>query len=318
VSTAEIAAGHGLSRPVKITVAIPFYSGVDRLAVALRSLMAQESNDWDGFVVDDAGPSPEARDVVADIGGGRIRYVRNERNLGLAGNWNRCLELAEQDLVTIFHADDELRPEYVVGVLDAHAAFPDAVAVYTGAQVIGSAGTPVFSFPDEVKRFTRPRAHGGYIRVAGERGLASLLRGQHIFCPSLSYKRSRLPIPAFSARWRQVTDLDLLARILLEGGLLVGVPTPSYRYRRHESSQTALLTASLDRFHEEFSVYDEIAQEARVRGWDRAARTARRAAIVRLHLLYRALEGVIGRDRAMYRSCMGLLRERRSGHGGPV
>ena len=302
-------------KPVKLTVAVPFYADADRLATALASLVAQRCDDWDAVVVDDAGPSPEARDVVARIGEGRIRYVRNPENLGLAGNWNRCLELAEHDLVTLFHADDELAPDYVGRVLDTHRAFPDAVAVFTGATVVGPDGTPIFSLPDEVKRFTRPRARNGYVHVFGEPGLVSLLRGQHIFCPSLSYRRDRLPAPAFRPRWCQVTDLDLLARVLLDGGRLVGVDAPAYRYRRHDENQTALLTASLERFREEFAVYDEIGAAAQARGWTRAASTARRAMIVRLHLRYRSIEGLLARDGARYRACTGLLRERSAGRG---
>lgn len=295
---------------MRLTVAVPFYADADRLAVALASLVAQDCDDWDAIVVDDAGPSPEARDVVARIGGGRIRYVRNAENRGLAGNWNRCLELAEHDHVALFHADDELASDYVRRVLDAHRAFPDAAAVFTGATVIGPDGAPMFSLPDEVKRFTRPRPRDGCVHVEGEDGLVSLLRGQHIFCPSLSYRRDRLPTPAFRPRWRQVTDLDLLARILLGDGRLVGVAAKAYRYRRHDENQTALLTVSLERFHEEFAVYDEIGAAALGRGWTRAASTARRAMIVRLHLRYRSIEALLARDGARYRACTALLRER--------
>ena len=133
---------------------------------------------------------------MARVGGGRIRYVRNDENLGLAGNWNRCLELAEHDAVTLFHADDELQPNYVRLVLDTASTKPrTAVGVFAGAALIGPSGQRIFSFPDEMKRFSRPKAVGGEIHVAGEPGLASLFRGQYIFCPSLSYKRSRLPTP---------------------------------------------------------------------------------------------------------------------------
>jgi hypothetical protein len=42
----------------------------------------------------------------------RISYVRNPTNLGIAGNWNRCLELAETALFTLHHADDRLNARY--------------------------------------------------------------------------------------------------------------------------------------------------------------------------------------------------------------
>ena len=262
-----------------LTLAVPFYANSHLLASALMSLRNQSSDDWEAVVVDDAGPEPGVAELVERIGRGRFRYLRNEANLGLAGNWNRCLEVARTELVTIFHADDELGPDYVARVLELADGDRDAVAVFTGASVIGPTGARIFSVPDEVKRFTRPRAAGTRLEVAGEAGLVSLLRGQHIFCPSLAYRRDRLPTPAFDPRWRQVTDLDLLARLLLRGDRVVGTTEPAYRYRRHGANQTALLTASLARFHEEFAVYAEIADATRARGWPRAADTASRAAI---------------------------------------
>jgi glycosyltransferase involved in cell wall biosynthesis len=296
---------------VTLTLAIPFYANTDLLAAALASVVAQDCDDWEAIVVDDAGPESDAAAVVERVGAGRVRYLRNPVNLGLAGNWNRCLEFAETELVTIFHADDELRPDYVRRVLEVHRGAPDAVAVFTGASVIDANGKAIFSFPDEVKRFTRPRAQGDRIDVFGEAGLVSLLRGQHIFCPSLAYQRTRLPQPTFDARWRQVTDLDLLSRLLLSGERIVGSTETAYRYRRHAANQTALLTASLDRFDEEWAIYDEIAARARARGWTRAVATAERAHKVRLHAAYEAVRSVLHADVRRARACVAMLRHPR-------
>ena len=298
-----------------LTLAVPFYANTELLAAALASVVAQDSDDWEAVVVDDAIVESDARDVVTRIGGGRIRYLRNPANLGLAGNWNRCLDVAETELVTIFHADDELRPDYVRRVLDVHRAAPDAIAVFTGASVIGPTGKQTFSFPDEVKRFTRPRAQGGRIDVAGEAGLVSLLRGQHIFCPSLAYQRARLPQPTFDTRWRQVADLDLLSRLLVGGERIVGTTETAYRNRRHSANQTALLTASLDRFDEEYAIFDEIATRARSRGWSRAVATAQHAYKVRLHAAYEGVRSVLRGDVRQARACLDLARGARGRRG---
>jgi glycosyltransferase involved in cell wall biosynthesis len=299
---------------VTLTLAIPFYANTELLAAALASVLAQDCDDWEAVVVDD-GSDSDAREVVTRAGGGRIRYLRNPTNLGLAGNWNRCLEVAETELVTIFHADDVLRADYARRVLDVHRATPDAVAVFTGASVIGPTGKAIFSIPDEVKRFTRPRADGDRIDVAGEAGLVSLLRGQHIFCPTLAYQRERLPQPTFDARWRQVTDLDLLARLLVAGEHIVGTTEAAYRYRRHSANQTALLTASLDRFDEEYAVFAEIATRARARGWTRAAATAERARKVQLHAAYEGVRSLLRGDLRQARACLAVTRGPRDGHG---
>ena len=297
-----------------LTLAIPFYANTELLAAAVASVLAQDCDDWEAVVVDD-GPESDAADVVERVGGGRVRYLRNPANLGMAENWNRCLEVTETELVTIFHADDELRPDYARRVLDVHRSDPEAIAVFTGASVIGPTGKAIFSFPDEVKRFTRPRADGDRIDVAGEAGLVSLLRGQHIFCPTLAYQRARLPQPTFDARWRQVTDLDLLARLLVAGERIVGTTEAAYLYRRHGANQTALLTASLDRFDEEYAVYHEIATRAGARGWTRAEATAERARKVHLHAAYEAVRSLLRGDVRQARACMAVTRGPRAGRG---
>src|SRR5262249_13913005 len=96
----------------KITLAIPFYSGLAFLRRALDSVVRQTLADWQVVVSDDASPDAEARELVASYRDGRMRYCRNPVNLGMAGNWNRCLDLAETDLVTLLHADDELLDNY--------------------------------------------------------------------------------------------------------------------------------------------------------------------------------------------------------------
>jgi GT2 family glycosyltransferase len=289
--------------------AIPFYSGLEYLGRALQSLRTQSTSRWRAVVVDDAGPDPGACELVHELADPRIRYVRNDTNLGLANNWNRCLELAEADLVTLLHSDDELSGDYAEAVLDAHREHPEAVAVHTGATIIGPTSRPIFSFPDFVKRFTGPSRRSENI-TAGDEGLATVLRGQFIFCPALSYKTRLLPDRPFDSAWHQVLDLDLIARLLFEGQRIVGVPSRAYRYRRHPASQTALLTSSRDRFREEFALYNQIARHAEARGWRRSATVAGHARIVRTHLVYRALGSVLrGRVREA-RSTVSLLRAR--------
>jgi GT2 family glycosyltransferase len=289
--------------------AIPFYSGLGYLGRAIQSLRAQSTHRWRAVVVDDAGPDPEACELVHDFADPRVRYVRNDANLGLAKNWNRCLELVGTDLVTLLHSDDELGADYAETVLDAHRRHPGAVAVHTRATIIGSTGRRIFSLPDFAKRFTGPSRGRDHI-TTGDEGLATVLRGQFIFCPALSYKTHLLPDQPFDSVWQQVLDLDLIARLLFEGQRIVGVPPRAYRYRRHPASQTALLTSSRDRFREEFALYDQIARRAEAQGWGRSATVAERARIVRAHLVYRALGSALrGRGREA-QSTMSLLRAR--------
>ena len=203
----------------RICVAIPFFSNVEYLGLALRSLVAQSDPQWTAIVVDDASAEVDAADVVAVLGEPRIRYVRNERNLGVAANFNRCLELASADaeIVTVFHADDELEPGYVAAVRAAHRSFPRASCVAPRVTVVDGHGSPTRTLADSVKFMLWPRKLP--TTLEGDWGLARLMRGLFFYCPSVSYRVDRLPEPRFDERWQQVMDLDLYAVDVVGGRL---------------------------------------------------------------------------------------------------
>ena len=272
-----------------ITFAVPFYRGLDFLARTVASVAAQTSPEWRLLVCDDS-PGGDAEGVF-DRCDERVRYVRNGRTLGMAGNWNRCLDLADTDLVTLLHADDELLPDYTQVIRTGAAAFPDCAALFCGARVIGPTGQPVFSFVDWVKRVLVPTGNRPR-RLSGHQALARLLRVNSIMCPTVCYRRSVIGTRRFDPRWRCVLDLAFFARVLADGDELVGLPEVAYAYRRHAENATAGYTQNLLKFEEEAALYDEWAAEGAARGWSDVARAGRSKLTVRLHLFFRALQDV--------------------------
>ena len=250
--------------------------------------MVQSDPDWTAIVVDDASPDPGAEKMLAALRDRRVRYVRNEQNLGVAANFNRCLELgaAGAEIVTVFHADDELEPGYVAAVRAAHRRFPEATCVAPRVTVIDGKGMPTRTLGDSVKRLLWPRELP--TTLVGDEGLARLMHGLFFYCPSVSYRVALLPGLRFDERWQQVMDLDLYARTLLDGGSIVLVPDRVYRYRRHGDTMTAQNSRSLVRLEEEVAVCREVSVAARKRGWRRSARAARLRVTVRLNGLLEA------------------------------
>jgi glycosyltransferase involved in cell wall biosynthesis len=281
---------------LRVCLAIPFFSNLDYLDKALRSIVAQTDPHWTAIVVDDASPEAGADAVVATLGDGRIRYVRNERNLGISANFNRCLELGAIDgeIVVVFHADDELEPGYVAAIRDAHRAFPTASCVAPRVTVIDHNGRDARTLADAVKRLLWPRTLP--TTLVGDRGVALLMRGLFFYCPSVSYRVALLPELHFDCRWNQVMDVDLYARVLLGGGSIALVPDQVYRYRRHGSTMTAQNSRSLVRLNEEVAVSREVAAAARGLGWKRGARAGQARVTVRLNGLLEAARLAVHRQ----------------------
>jgi glycosyltransferase involved in cell wall biosynthesis len=78
-----------------VSVGIPVYNGERHLAAAIEGMLAQDLDDFELIICDNAsqdGTAEIAREYAARDG--RIRYYRNPSNLGLVRNFNRVFELS--------------------------------------------------------------------------------------------------------------------------------------------------------------------------------------------------------------------------------
>ena len=145
--------------PIRLMLLVPFYANAAFLERTLRSVIAQDDRQWEAVVVDDSPGGYEAEQVVRGLDDQRIGYARNASNLGVAGSFNRCIELARErsaDVCAIVHADDELEPRYVGRLKQVHAEWPDAACVAPKVTVINGAGAPTRTVADSVKALMWP------------------------------------------------------------------------------------------------------------------------------------------------------------------
>jgi GT2 family glycosyltransferase len=273
----------GTLTPV-FTVAVPYYSGIAYLRAALESALRQTCTQWHLLLLDDSGDGGACAELAESYSDTRITYVRNAVRLGMAGNFNEGLDRAGTDLVSILHADDELTPEYVADMLALAERHADAALLFCDAVTIDAQGKAVPSFRERWKRFIRPR--GPEIVLEGERAFELLATGNFIMAPTVCFRRSAIGPLRFSPGQGMVVDLDLWIRVLLAGKRMVGIEKRDYRYRRHASSHTALLSGQLERYRHERAMYCTMAAHAHARDWHRAERIARRANVVKLSLAF--------------------------------
>ena len=127
------------SIPPKISVCMPVYNGSAYIAFAIQSVLSQTYKDFQLIVCDNCS-TDNTEEIVRNFKDPRITYERNARNLGLVGNANRCLELAEGEYVYIFHHDDIMFPENLelkARILDEH---PKVGLVHSDALLIDQEG----------------------------------------------------------------------------------------------------------------------------------------------------------------------------------
>lgn len=295
------------SSPAGITYAIPFYTGLAFLERTLQSVLAQDDPSW-SCVVCDEGKEPGVEELVRSLGDARVRYVRNQPALGMAGNFNKCVDVAETELVTVLHADDELGERYGSTMRAAAARHPQAAALFCRAQIIGPRSEPRFSMADRVKDRINPTSSQELV-LAGESGVRALLRANFIVAPTLCFRKRVVGDRRFPAPYRFVLDWELTMQLLLDGEHLVGLPDRCYRYRRHEDNATERLTRTQERFREEIGFYERVLPVVRERGWERCVQIARQRRVLKLNVAFRALKSAARLDLSDALRGVRLLRE---------
>jgi glycosyltransferase involved in cell wall biosynthesis len=127
-----------------VTIAIPTYNrSAGYLREALGSALAQDYGALEIVVVDNAS-TDATPEYVRSIVDERLRYVRNEQNLGVNGNFNACLQHARGDYFLLLHDDDRIDPDFVTCCMDALAGHRGAEPpglIRTGTRRMRADGT---------------------------------------------------------------------------------------------------------------------------------------------------------------------------------
>ncbi|WP_441245636.1 glycosyltransferase family 2 protein [Kitasatospora sp. McL0602] len=268
----------------RFEITMPYYGDVALMQDAVRSVLAQPGDDWRLTVVDD-GREPGVPEWFAALGDPRVRYYRNERNLGVTGNFNRCVELAEYEYVVLMGCDDLLRPDYLAVVRATADREPKAAMIQPGVEVIGSDGLPYDTLVDRTKRKLYSPKGPGRALLGGEQLAVSLLRGNWLYFPSICWRTEAVRRFGFRADLGVIQDLALVVDLLVAGESLATTPEVCFSYRRHAESESSAKAYTGDRFEEAKRFFLDTADRLEAFGWPQAAKVSRMHLSSRLHAL---------------------------------
>ncbi len=119
-----------------LTVAIPVYERIHFFDKALNSAIYQYSP-VKIIVVDNASSHNIFKEKVEQCGYQHIKYYRNSENLGMYGNWNKCVELCETEYVAILGDDDILEPSYTESFYNALSRHPEITFFHSNFRRFG-------------------------------------------------------------------------------------------------------------------------------------------------------------------------------------
>jgi glycosyltransferase involved in cell wall biosynthesis len=103
-----------------VTIAIPTYNRVAYLRRAIQSALSQ-TYPLLQVIVSDNCSDDETAEAVSAIRDPRLMFLRQEKNLGMVGNWNECLKHATGEWFLLLSDDDYLEEqaaEKLVGALE--------------------------------------------------------------------------------------------------------------------------------------------------------------------------------------------------------
>ncbi|MFO1037119.1 MAG: glycosyltransferase family A protein [Geminicoccaceae bacterium] len=208
---------------------MPVFNGENFLDDAISSVRAQTFDDLELLVQDNASTdrtSAIAQDhAAADP---RVKYVRNETNLGAAPNYNLAWERGRGTYFKWLAHDDRIQPGYVAATVAALDAAPDAVLANTVVDYIDSQGKRLGLYATVLQYAGGPRP--------SERLAAMILRSHSVVDFFGMVRRRAMQGSLLHASFHGA-DRAFLAQMALRGRLLQ-LPEPLVQMREHPGRYT--------------------------------------------------------------------------------
>jgi glycosyltransferase involved in cell wall biosynthesis len=154
----------------RVSIGLPVYDGENYLAETLDSILAQTYSDFELTISDNA--STDRTEDICQVYAARdprIRYYRNEQNLGAAWNYNRVFELSTGEYFKWAAHDDLCAPEYLEWCVEILDRQPDVVLCYAKTCIIDQRGEVVENYFDGFN-LRSPKPHvrlRGFFRAPG-------------------------------------------------------------------------------------------------------------------------------------------------------
>lgn len=210
-----------------VSVVIPVYNDCRFLAETIESVLAQTYRDFEIVLVDDGSADPAPIEaVIRPYRADNFRYVRNEKNIGLAASRNVGIRHSKGEFICFLDADDILTPrkfEVQTGILNAR---PEMQMVFSDE----------YAIRDGVRIEVPQQFPNGY--TAGERPVETFVRASFIAVFTVMVRAASLEkIGIFNEFLRWNEDDDLWFRMMLAGEVAYSEYVSGYR-RLHDQNMS--------------------------------------------------------------------------------
>jgi glycosyltransferase involved in cell wall biosynthesis len=206
----------------RVSIVVPAYNGDRFIAAALDSVLHQTYPDYEIIVVNDGSTDTTA--LVLRAYGDRIHYVEQE-NGGVAAARNRGLALAQGELIAFLDQDDLLLPDKLALQVGCFDAYPDLGIVHSGWRLVNAQGVPLADIEPwhEVPNLDA----------------AAWIRRMPVLFSAMLFRQDWLQrVQGLTPQFRQVSDVDLVQRLVVAGCRSMWLRQITTLYRQHDRNDS--------------------------------------------------------------------------------
>lgn len=214
-----------------VSVCMPTYNQAKYLPEAIESVLRQTYADFELLIIDDYSTDGTA-DVISSYAARdrRIRFIINDRNVGMVNNWNKCIEMASGEYIKFLFGDDILSSSFAIERMLSLMKSDERIVLVASARNLIDHQSRVLGVMSE---------YTGRSLCDGKQVIMDCLLEQQnrIGEPSVVLFRKRHAARGFDPRYRQIVDLEMWFH-LLEQGMFAFIREPLCSFRIHDAQQT--------------------------------------------------------------------------------
>lgn len=124
---------------MNVTVAIPTFNRSRFIGKTIESVLEQTYQDFELLIINNAS-TDNTESVVRSFTDKRVHYVKNEKNIGIIGNWNKCIQLSSGKYLVILGDDDIFLKRFLEESVDVHNTHPTVGFTFTHCNKVDEAG----------------------------------------------------------------------------------------------------------------------------------------------------------------------------------
>lgn len=148
------------SQPL-VSVIMPAYNCEKYIEEAIHSVMTQTYKEWELIIIDDGSVDSTVETIKQILNKeNRIRFFKNEKNIGVSKTRNRGISLANGEWIAFLDSDDKWRKDKLEKQM-IHAEKLSVDFLFTGSSYINEEGKfykGIFEVPEEVD-YKKLRTH---------------------------------------------------------------------------------------------------------------------------------------------------------------